>query len=523
MDSMKRWQDVERLAGKEGVERARSGYEALLEDRTFAPYAHMRLSIADQKIGNVRGATNHALQAFEKAHADADLLEMLCKLLLRLGEIRASLACANALVRMDPKAGSLAEIGKMLSDRMLPDAALPLIQRAMLNGMANAPVMQYLLGLNLMYTGKLGEAKEALERSVTGEPKLAPAHWALAKLGDIAMRGMRIDRLRDLLGKLADDDDDAPLLWYAMFQELDRDDQHVSAWGALEKAMRLRRRQVPYSAEVQDDLYATAGSVLEPRPLEDSQSPEPDAAVPVFIVGMPRSGTTVLEQSLCANADVASAGELRDLAVQMRWVTQQAGPYGFDSTLLRVMMAGDTELLGRRYLEHTQWRARGRRFYTDKWPENHLAVGHILRALPQARIVVVRRGAADACFSNLKEWFAASYFYSYDMREVAHQYARFDRLARAIESMNSPRVSLVEYENFVQAPERVIATLRKSLGLPARVDGAAGDAEPVSVATASSVQIRDGISTRHVESWKRYASHLAPMLDVLSELGYSQE
>lgn len=521
MDSMRQWQDAEQLAGSGGMEQARKGYEALLDDQTFAPYAHLRLSMADQQAGNVRGATGHALQAFRKAHADAGLLEMLCKLLLRLGEVRAALACANALAQVNPSAGALAETGKMFSDRMLPDAALPLIQRAMLKGMADAPAMQYLLGLNLMYAGKLDEALGTLERSVAEDPKLASAHWALAKLGDAATRDRRIDRLRDLLKTVDEGHEDAPLLWYALFHELDRDEQRISAWGALEKGMRLRRRQVPHDDAKMDDLYAAATASIDAGVREEPQSEQDGSAIPVFVVGMPRTGTTIIEQHLCAHADVASAGELRDLAVQMRWVTQQPGPYHYDETLLRVMQAGDADLLGKRYLEHTQWCAQGRGYYADKWPENHLAIGRILRALPQARVLVVRRGAADTCFSNLKEWFATSYFYSYDMQEVARQYARFDRLMTAVEAVNSPRVAVVDYEAFVQSPTQTILDLRKTLNLPARATtGESG--EQGSVATASSVQVRAGVNVRHVESWKRYATQLAPMLNALAQSGYPQ-
>lgn len=521
MDSMKLWKDAEWLAGNEGMEQARKAYEAMLDDKTFAPYAHLRLSMADQRAGNVRGATGHALRAFGKAYADAGLLEMLCKLLLRLGEVRAALACANALAQVNSAAGALAETGKMFSDRMLPDAALPLIQRAMLKGMANAPAMRYLLGLNLMYAGKLDEALEALERSVVEDPELASAHWALAKLGDAATRDKRIDRLRALLKTVDEAHEDAPLLWYALFHELDRDEQRVSAWGALEKAMRLRRGQVPHDDAKLDDLYAAAATSIDSGAHRDLLAEQYGSSTPVFVIGMPRTGTTVIEQYLCAHADVTSAGELRDLAVQMRWVTQQPGPYRYDGTLLRAMQADDAGLLGRRYLEHTQWCAQGRGYYADKWPENHLAIGHILRALPHARILVVRRGAADTCFSNLKEWFAASYYYSYDMLEVARQYARFDRLMKMVEAAGLPRVAFVEYEAFVQSPTQVILELRKALDLPARVDTSEAR-ECGSVATASSVQVRDGVSARHVESWKRYATHLAPMLDTLARSGYPQ-
>ena len=511
MDSIERWRQPERLAADTGVESARQAYVALLADAGVGPYAHLRLSVADQQRGDVRGATEHALAAFGGAHAEPGLLEMLCKQLLRLGEIRPALACAHALAKLDPPASALAEVGKMLSDRLLPDAALPLIQRAMRKGLNGAPMMHYLLGLNLMYAGRVAEARAALESSLRGEPALAPAHWTLAKLGGAEGRGARIDRLRRVLEGVSDADGDAPLLWYSLFHELDRDDRVGEAWTALERAMRLRRRQVPHDEQVQDALYAAATRGLERAAGRGGWAEVDEGPAPVFVVGMPRTGTTVIEQRLCAAADVASAGELRDLPLQMRWISGTSGSPSVDAALLDAISGADLGLLGQRYLDHTRWRARGHAFYSDKWPENHLAIGALLQALPQARVVHVRRAPMDTCFSNLKEWFAASYYYSYDMREVARQYARFKAYTPAVEALASPRVVQVEYESFVRDPEGTVANLMQSLRLPPRTGGGDGG----SVATASSLQVREAVDARNVGSWARYAQWLAPMAEAL--------
>ena len=323
VDATRDWQAAEQFSAQGQVEQARPLYLGLLEDRAIAPYAHLRLSVADQQAGDIRGAVGHALDAFGKAHADPALLEMLCKLLLRLGETRAALACANALLGMSASAGALAEVGKMLSDHMLPDAALSLLRRAMAEGMANAPAMQYLLGLNLMYAGDLGAAERALETSVRGNPGLAPAHWALAKMGNEAGRGDRIGRLRALLQGPDGNGNDASLLWYSLFHELDRDDQVAAAWPALEEAMRIRRRQVRYDEPAQEALFAEATQALR-LAVDAPVDVATQGPAPIFIVGLPRSGTTVIEQALCREADVASVGELRDLPAQMRWVAERA-------------------------------------------------------------------------------------------------------------------------------------------------------------------------------------------------------
>lgn len=516
MDASRRWQQAEQLSAAGEEAEARTLYAGLTSDPAIAPYAHLRLSVADQRAGDVRGAVAHALEAFRKAQADATLLEMLCKLLLRLGETHAALACANALTETQPMPGALAEVGKMLSDHMLPEAALPLLQRAMATGMAGAPAMQYLLGLNLMYAGDLRAAEQALEASVRGNPELVPAHWALAKLGVDDSRGARIDRLKRLLAAAPGRGPEAALLWYSLFHELDRDGQPRSAWDALDTAMRLRRAQVHYDEAAQDTLFEAATHALR-HPRRETR--EPLGPTPVFVVGLPRSGTTVIEQALCMQADVASAGELRDLVTQMRWVTQRAGSFNVDAGLMQAMSSAPADLLGDRYLEHTRWRARRQAFYADKWPENYLAIGHILAALPGARIVCVRRAPADACFSNLKEWFAASYPYSYSQEEVARQYARYDRLLQEVRAVASPRVAFVEYEAFARQPDAAIAGLKLLLGLPDRTMPGARESVP----TASAVQVRSAVNTRHVGAWRRYAEWLGPMLDELARCGYPQQ
>ena len=136
----------------------------------------------------------------------------------------------------------------MLSDHMLPEAALPLLQRAMAKGLSRAPMVQYLVGLNLMYAGRHEQAQEALEASLRGNPDLAPAHWALAKLADAPTRGARIDRLRAALVRIPPDAQDAPLLGYALFHELDRAGDTAAAWPLLEQAMRRRRAQVRHDS-----------------------------------------------------------------------------------------------------------------------------------------------------------------------------------------------------------------------------------------------------------------------------------
>ena len=470
-----------------------------------------------QRKGEVRASAEHALAAVQTAYADPELLELLCKILLRIGLTREALACATALADLDAPVSSLAEVGKLLSDHMLADAALPLLRQAMAKGLSNSPAMLYLLGLNLMYTGRHAMAQEALEASVLGNPDLAPAHWALAKFGITGARTSRIDRLRKALSRSSSSKSDPALLGYALFHELDKEGEIDDAWQALAQAMRLRRAQVRYDETEQDALFEAATHALKHADTSSSADTHSDGPEPIFVVGMPRSGTTLIEQHLYARIDAVSAGELRDFATQLRWITQRAGPFHLDRELLQTIDPTQFKELGQRYLAHTRWRAQKKAHYIDKWPENYLGIGLILTSLPHARVICVQRGAMDTCFSNLKEWFAASYYYSYDQAEVARQYARFDRFFSKLRQLESERVTFVDYEHFVQQPDTTVEAIADALKLPIKPSSAKAPVGTIS--TASTIQVRAGVSTKHIDAWRRYQQPLSPLHNELERLG----
>src|SRR5687768_17538168 len=156
--------------------------------------------------------------------------------------------------------------------------------------------------------------------------------------------------------------------------------------------MRLRRRRVRHDPLHDQSLFEMLRRVSGPRP----SAPIASGPAPIFIVGLPRSGTTLLERMLGAHTDVTDAGELRDFVFQLRWMCDLEGRSQLDLELARRAQNVDWAELGLRYLDHTQWRAQGRPFYTDKQPNNFLNIGYIARALPHAKILHMSRRPMDA-------------------------------------------------------------------------------------------------------------------------------
>ena len=424
-------------------------------------------------------------------------------------ELASRLDCADATI--------WAALGRMASEQALPQYAAPLLQRAKALGLQSA-FLDYLIGQAVLYQGRADAAEAALEECLVRDPLFGPAHRALAKLRKQDQVKNHVDRLRNVLGRMGTAHPHQPFVCYALFKELDDLGDHDAAWLALAQGMQLRRAQLQYSAEADAALFEQLQSVT----FEPVSGFEPTGPAPIFIVGMPRSGTTLLERILGSHAQVKDAGELTDFNCQLRWMCDQFGPARLDLPLAKAAMAVDWRELGQRYLEHTQWHAGDKQFYTDKLPANFLNVGFIVNALPQAKILHMTRDPMDVCFSNLKELFADAYPHSYDQTEMAQHYLRYRRLMSHWHQTFPGRVLDVDYAELVTAPDQVARDVLSFCGLPWQDNVAAIEKRSGAVATASSVQVREPIHNRFVAQWRPYAKPLQPLHDLLANAGLLQ-
>jgi Flp pilus assembly protein TadD len=511
------WQAAERHLAAHDHAAASAAYRQLLGDAQFGPLAHLRLSLIASAGRHYREAVDQAMAAFAARAHDPDLLEMIAKRLSQFGESQAMLACTgDAAIQQAQSIQTQAELGKLLSDAAFPAEALPLLRRARSLGL-DTPVLGHLIALCLMYTGDAAGAERELLACLRAEPDMPLALWGLGKLRLAHGADGRIAALRRAIASRAGKNDpELPLLHYSLFAELDRRDEVDPAWQALAEGMRLRRAQMRYDPAAEQALFDHLLKLTAP-PAAGAGDAGPR---PVFIVGMPRSGTTLLERLLGNHPDVADAGELRDLVRQLRWMCDLAGPSQLDLELARRAEAIDFAELGRRYLAHTQWRAQGRAVYTDKLPANFSNLSYIVRALPQARILHMVRGPMDTCFSNLKEWFAGAYPHSYDQVEMADHYRRYRTLMSRWRALYPERILDVRYDELVTDPERVAREVLEFCGLPWQAGLSAIEQRADTVATASAMQVREPIHDRFLQQWRRYEAHLGPLRERLGALAY---
>ena len=516
IDPLQAWQEAEHLMSAGQSEPAAVRYQQLIDLDGWQSPAALRLSTLAARSGRMRDAVAFALRASAPSQQedDAALLEALTRQLFDLGEIEAGLACAQAPAlssAYDPDV--LRGLGQALLSQSFPDLAETFLQRAQRIRDGGAPA-RYLLGLAAFYQGDEAEAERAWEAALQRNPMMPPVHRLLAKLRRQTPARNHIDRLRATVARMPQGHPEAPWLHYALFKELDDMDDIEGAWQALVQGMEARRRQVAYDAVAEARLFDRLQARSVPA---TGVAVSTTAPTPIFIVGMPRSGTTLLEQILARHPHVQDAGELRDMLCQLRWVCDRVGGPHLDEALCVAAEQADMGLLGRRYLEKTAWRANGRAFFTDKMPANFLLVDHIARALPQARILHMVRDPMEVCFSNLKELFVDAYPHTYDQREMAAHFIRYRGLMRHWHSRHPGRILDISYEDLVRAPEAAARRVLDFCGLAWDPDVLAMGPRTSSVATASAAQVREPIHVRYVGQWRRYAHHLQPMQTALDE------
>ena len=518
IDPLQAWQEAEHLMSAGQSEPAAVRYQQLIDLDGWQSPAALRLSTLAARSGRMRDAVAFALRASAPSQQedDAALLEALTRQLFDLGEIEAGLACAQAPAlssASDPDV--LRGLGQALLSQSFPDLAETFLQRAQRIRDGGAPA-RYLLGLAAFYQGDEAEAERAWEAALQRNPMMPPVHRLLAKLRRQTPARNHIDRLRATVARMPQGHPEAPWLHYALFKELDDMDDIEGAWQALVQGMQARRRQVAYDAVAEARLFDRLQARSVPA---TGVAVSTTAPTPIFIVGMPRSGTTLLEQILARHPHVQDAGELRDMLCQLRWVCDRVGGPHLDEALCVAAEQADMGLLGRRYLEKTAWRANGRAFFTDKMPANFLLVDHIARALPQARILHMVRDPMEVCFSNLKELFVDAYPHTYDQREMAAHFIRYRGLMRHWHSRHPGRILDISYEDLVRAPEAAARRVLDFCGLAWDPDVLAMGPRTSSGATASAAQVREPIHVRYVGQWRRYAHHLQPMQTALDEAG----
>ncbi|MFK8041445.1 sulfotransferase family protein, partial [Congregibacter sp.] len=363
--------------------------------------------------------------------------------------------------------------------------------------------------------GDFAGARSRLEAAIAKNPRHANAHWLLSSL-EKAKGRQHIDEITAILHTDTLRDSDRAFLSYAKGKELEDLQEWPEAFDAFADGAKARRRSLNYNERAEIDLFEILSKTYT-RDWLGSRAPGAPSTAPIFIVGQPRTGTTLIERIISSHSAVHSAGELRQFEGACRRLLGTQG----DGSLKEVFQAAanlDPEQLGRAYLTLTQPMQGDKARFVDKLPVNFRFVPLILAALPNAKIIHVRRSPMDACFASFKQLFADAYPHSYDQEEMARHHGRYYDLMADWRERFGDRYHELDYEKVAANPEPHAHALLSYLELPWENQCLDFYQQSGAVTTASVVQVREAAHTRSVGRWRRYETQLAPMRQELERL-----
>lgn len=476
------------------------------------------LGVAAAETGQVARAVPLIEAAMDRG-ATAEHLAQLAKMLILLrrdGEAADAAEQALALAPDDPL--TLDTIGCVLARLGRHERSIAPFTAAVAAAPANLDY-RYNLAAAHGFTGRVDEARAHYEQILAVDQGNARAHYALAILARQTPEANHIPRLQAALAA-AESPEDRLRIGYALAKECEDVGRAADAFRHLAEANAAHRRRMGYAfaqdAAIFDAIEALFGAGDEALPAAAGVA---DPA-PIFVVGMPRTGTTLVDRILSSHRDVGSAGELQAMPLAVKRLSGTMSRTVIDPATVVASGRLDPAAIGKAYLaQASHHRPAGSPRFTDKLPANFLYIGHIARALPKAPIVCLRRNPMDTVWSNYKNLFAsqsAYYAYSCDLMDIARYFARFDRLMGLWDRLFPGRVLQLSYEGLVADQEGQTRRLLAHCGLEWDEACLSFHENGAAVATPSAAQVRRPLNADAVGRWRANEEPLRPVAQWLA-------
>jgi tetratricopeptide (TPR) repeat protein len=353
-----------------------------------------------------------------------------------------------------------------------------------------------LLGNSLKALGRQQQAIAAYQAAAMHRPGLGDAYWSLANLKTYRFSDEEIERMRTLSQAPTTPVVDRYHVCFALGKALEDRAQYADSWRCYELGNRLKSMQTPHDPQAieqqVDHLIARFGADRFVTRTGVSNPPR----TPIFIVGLPRSGSTLVEQILASHSCVAGTQEL---------------------PILSKVLGEDYRQAGERYLAQSQaYTSCGRPLFIDKMPNNFWHAGLIHLMLPTAKIIDVRRDPVACCFSNFKQLYAAGQSFTYSLESLARYYRSYVRVMNHWDEVLPGRILHVAYEDLVEDLETQVGRLLRYCGLNPEPACLEFHRTARSISTASSEQVRQPLFRRGLTDWRHFEPWLAPLREALT-------
>jgi tetratricopeptide (TPR) repeat protein len=483
---------------------------------------HMALGVAEESLGRLADAEASHRTALALRPELAEAHASLGNCLRRQGRLDAAQPHCERALELQPGFGlAHYNLGVLLQERGDVDAAIAQY-RAALRCRADHVEALINLGSCLRSQGLLQDARDAFERTLALRPHQLEAHWNLSQLKTYAPGDPQVESLLSQEPRLASLPETSRIrYWFIAGKMLEDVGRHDDAFAAYAQGNRLKHAQAAWDEAADVDLQRRIVATFT-RPVLDREaaSEAVDGPVPVFVLGMPRSGTSLLEQVLATLPGVHGAGEITTLAEVLDSAASEFGEagYRFPETLAGASTA-TLRRLGRRYVERVRALAPQATHVVDKLPANFTHVGLIHLLLPNARIVHAMRDPMDACFSCYSRLFSANNLgFTYELATLGRYWVRYHALMRHWHAvLPEGRILDVSYETMVADVENQARRVVEYLGLPWDERCLGFHSNERVVRTASVAQVRRPIYRTSVARWQRFQHHLGALHEVVKD------
>ncbi len=526
---------AEHLAALAALPREVVAATALFSDGDLAPAEAMIRAFLIAHGDHLEGMRLLAkIGLAREIYDDAELL--LAEVVRRAPEHRAArYEYAQALIKRQKYAAARTELDRLLElDPHHPDyrslaaaAAVGLgdqaraigLYQTMLRDYPGSPDLKLWLGHALKTVGRVEEAVEAYRAAAGARADFGDAYWSLANLKRYRFSAEEEARMRAFLEAPTTASEDQVHLAFALGKALEDRGEVAEAFAFYARGNAQKRAESRYAPELLEENTRRQKATLTRAFLERRTGWGDPRRDPIFIVGLPRSGSTLIEQILASHSQVEGTQELSN--VQAMVLELQGG--GADAAtsaypdVLAEMDAAAFAGLGARYLSETRVFRSERPFFIDKMPNNFRHLGLIHLMLPNARIIDARREPMSCCFSNFKQLFAQGQEFSYSLEDIARYYRTYLDLMSHWEAALPGKVLRVQHEDVVEDLEGQVRRLLDHCGLPFEPGCVAFFENPRSVRTPSSEQVRQPIFRDGLDQWRRFETHLEPLRAALGD------
>lgn len=475
------------------------------------------LARARQAMGRIGPMLDAARHAARLSPQDREAALLLVEALVQNGQRREA---GDILARLEQDAGNdaalLDRIGTIHSHGSRHLDAERCYGRAVQLQPGHQPY-RYNHATALMALGRMAAAEQALDRLIQADPADADAWYNRSTLRrQTAEQNHVAGLLRRLQALRATARGPGPArgeveLCYALAKELEDLGDHAAAFQALRRGATARRAMMSYRVEQDLETMAALRETFTPDAIAGARTGDGGDGV-LFVLGLPRSGTTLVDRILSSHPQVESLGEITDLTMSLLDVLGRAPPR---LELVQASLKVDFAAVGRRYMDRIRQYGAARPVLIDKNPVNFLSVAIIRLALPRARIVHLTRDPMDSCFAMYKTLFRMGYPFSYDLNDLGRYYLGQAALMDHWRRLFPGTLLDLPYERLVAAQEEETRRLLDHCGLDFHPDCLEFHRNTAPTATASAAQVRQPLHARSVGAWRRHAADLEPLARIL--------